>query len=232
MTDPAETFVGIDVSKARLEVAVHNQSSSWQAANTEVGIAELVKQMQAINPTLVVLEATGGFELRLVAELAAGQLPVVVTNPRRVRNFARSTGKLAKTDKLDAKMLAHFAAALRPAPRSLPSDQEEHLTALLTRRRQIVDMLTVEKNRLHTVRTMMHSDIEEHITWLTQKLAALDAEMDQFIQGSALWQEKATLLKSVPGVGRITASTLLWPCCLNWARSIGNRLPRSSELHP
>jgi transposase len=209
MTDPAEIFVGIDVSKAQLDVAVHNQSSSWQAANTDAGIADLVKQLQAKKPTLVVLEATGGFELRLVAELAAGKLPVVVTNPRRVRNFARSTGKLAKTDQLDAKMLAHFAAALRPEPRLLPSEQEEQLTALLTRRRQIVDMLTVEKNRLHTVRATMRSDIAEHITWLTQKLDALDTEIDQFIQGSALWQEKATLLKSVPGVGRITASTLL-----------------------
>lgn len=209
MTDTAEIFVGIDVSKAQLDVAVHNQPSSWQADNTDAGIAELVKQLQAMTPTLVVLEATGGFELRLVAELAAVKLPVVVTNPRRVRNFARSTGKLAKTDKLDAKMLAHFAAALRPEPRSLPSDQEEQLTALLTRRRQIVDMLTVEKNRLHTVRATMRSDIEEHITWLTQKLDALDTEIDQFIQGSTLWQEKATLLKSVPGVGRITASTLL-----------------------
>jgi transposase len=209
MTDTAEIFVGIDVSKAQLDVAVHNQPSNWQADNTDTGIAELVKQLQAINPTLVVLEATGGFELHVVAELAAGKLPVVVTNPRRVRNFARSTGKLAKTDKLDAQMLAHFAAALRPEPRALPSEQEDHLTALLTRRRQIVDMLTVEKNRLHTVRATMRSDIEEHITWLTEKLAVLDADMDEFVQGSTLWQEKATLLKSVPGVGRITASTLL-----------------------
>ena len=209
MTDTAEIFVGIDVSKAQLDVAVHNQPSSWQTDNSDAGRAELVKRLQTMNPTLIVLEATGGFELRLVAELVTAKLPVVVTNPRRVRNFARSTGRLAKTDKLDAKMLAHFAAALRPEPRPLPSDQEEQLTALLTRRRQIVDMLTVEKNRLHTVRATMRSDIEEHITWLTQKLDALDAEIDQFIQGSALWQEKATLLKSVPGVGRITASTLL-----------------------
>jgi transposase len=209
MTDTAEIFVGIDVSKAQLDVAVHNQPSSWQTDNSDAGRAELVKRLQPMNPTLIVLEATGGFELRLVAELVTAKLPVVVTNSRRVRNFARSTGRLAKTDKLDAKMLAHFAAALRPEPRPLPSDQEEQLTALLTRRRQIVDMLTVEKNRLHTVRATMRSDIEEHITWLTQKLDALDAEIDQFIQGSALWQEKATLLKSVPGVGRITASTLL-----------------------
>lgn len=209
MTDPAEIFVGIDVSKAQFDVARHDQQATWQADNTDTGIADLVKQLRALNPTLIVLEATGGFELRLVAALAAVKLPVVVTNPRRVRNFARSTGKLAKTDKLDAKMLAHFAAALRPEPRSLPSDQEEPLTALLTRRRQIVDRLTVEKNRLHTVRAAMRSDIEEHITWLSPKLDALDADIDQFIQGSALWQEKATLLQSVPGVGRITASTLL-----------------------
>lgn len=209
MAHEAEIFVGIDVSKAHLDVAVHNQSWSWQADNTAVGIAELVKRLNSLHPTLIVLEATGGFEMVLVAELAAAQLPVVVTNPRRVRNFARSTGQFAKTDQLDAKMLAHFAAALRPEPRPLPSEQEDQLTALLTRRRQIVDMLTVEKNRLHTVRTAMRSDLEEHITWLTEKLAKLDADIDQFIQGSALWQEKATLLKSVPGVGRITASTLL-----------------------
>ena len=209
MTDSAEIYVGIDVSKAQLDVAVHQPPSHWQADTTDVGIAELVKRLHALNPTLIVLEATGGFELRLVAELAASKLPVVVTNPRRVRNFARSTGKLAKTDKLDAKMLAHFAAALRPEPRPLPSDQEDQLTALLTRRRQIIDMLTVEKNRLQTVRATMRPDIEDHITWLAQKLDALDTEIDQFIQGSALWQEKATLLKSVPGVGRITTSTLL-----------------------
>jgi transposase len=209
MATEAEIFVGSDVSKAHLDVAVHDQSLGWQADNTDIGIAELVKRLNSLHPTLIVLEATGGFEMVLVAELAAAPLPVVVTNPRCVRNFARSTGQLAKTDKLDAKMLAHFAAALRPEPRPLPSEQEDQLTALLTRRRQIVDMLTVEKNRWHTVRAAMRSDIEEHITWLTEKLAKLDADIDQFIQGSALWQEKAILLKSVPGVGRITASTLL-----------------------
>lgn len=209
MTNTAETFVGIDVSKTHFDIAQHDQAASWQAENTEAGIATLVKQLQALSPTLIVLEATGGYELRVVAELAAAKLPVVVTNPRRVRNFARSTGKLAKTDKLDAKMLAHFAAALRPEPRPLPSEQEEHLTAWLTRRHQIVEMLTVEKNRLQTVRPAMRSDVEEHITWLTEKLAKLDAEIDQFVQGSALWKDKNTLLQSVPGVGRITASTLL-----------------------
>jgi transposase len=209
MTNSAEVFVGIDVSKAQLDIAVHAQTTHWQTPNTDTGIAELVKRLQAMKPTLIVLEATGGFELRLVAELAASQLPVVVTNPRRVRNFARSIGKLAKTDKLDAQMLAHFAAVLRPEVRALPSDQEDQLTALLTRRRQMLEMLTSEKNRLHTIHPTMHAHVEEHITWLTQQLDVLDAEIDQFLQGSAVWQEKATLLKSVPGIGRITASTML-----------------------
>jgi len=209
MADAAEIFVGVDVSKARLDVAVHEQATSWQAENTDAGIADLVQRLQGLNPTLIVLEATGGFELVLVAELAAAKLPVVVTNPRRVRNFARSTGKMAKTDQLDAKLLAHFGAALRPAPRALPTEQEEQLTALLTRRRQIVDMLTVEKNRVHTVRATMCSDIEEHIVWLREKLVKLDAEIDQFVQASPLWKDMDTLLKSVPGIGRITASTLL-----------------------
>ncbi len=121
MTTTAEVFVGIDVSKAQLDIAVHDSSTPWQSPNTDVGITELVKRLQALTPTRIVLEATGGFELRLVAELVAGKLPVVVTNPRRVRAFARSTGQLAKTDKLDAKLLAHFAAALRPEVRLLPT---------------------------------------------------------------------------------------------------------------
>ncbi len=209
MTDSTDVFVGIDVSKAHLDVAVYNASTSWQADNTDEGIPTLIAKLHALHPTLIVLEATGGFELRLVSELARAKLPVVVTNPRRVRSFARATGQLAKTDKLDAQVLAHFAAALRPAPRALPSEQEDQLTALLTRRHQIVEMITVEKNRLHTVRAVMRTDIQEHITWLNQKLDALDADIDRFIQGSVLWQDQATLLQSVPGVGRISASTLL-----------------------
>jgi transposase len=209
MTEPKETFIGIDVSKGRLDVAMHEPATEWQVENHETGIANLIERLRSLQPTLIVLEATGGYELMLVAELAAAQLPVVVTNPRRVRNFARSTGKLAKTDKLDARLLAHFAAAVRPEARRLPNEQEEQLTALLTRRRQIVDMLTIEKNRRHTVRASLRTDLDEHIAWLTDKLAKLDAEIDHFIQGSGLWSEKAAVLNSVPGVGRITTSTLL-----------------------
>ena len=209
MADPAGIFVGIDVSKARLDVAVHEPAQSWSADNRDRGIAELVQRLQSLAPALIVLEATGGFELPLVAELMHARLPVRVSNPRRVREFARATGQLAKTDRLDAKVLAAMAALLRPEPRPLPSEAEEQLTALLTRRRQILEMLTVEKNRLHTVRASMRRDIEEHIAWLTEKLAKLDEAIDQFVQSSSLWKEKDAILQSAPGVGRVTSSTLL-----------------------
>jgi transposase len=209
MAGEAGIFVGIDVSKAWLDVAVHEQEPVWRTGNDDPGIAHLVVQLSQLGPTLVVLEATGGFEMVLVAELVQAGLPVVVTNPRRVRAFARCTGRLAKTDKMDAKLLAHFAAAVRPPVRTLPNEEEEQLTGLLTRRRQIVDMLTVEKNRLHTVRPALRSDIEEHIAWLQEKLAKIDAEIDQFIRGTPLWREKEAILRSVPGVGRVTSCTLL-----------------------
>lgn len=209
MTGEAEIFVGIDISKAWLDIAVHERETCWRAGNNDQGIAELVVELKKLAPALVLLEATGGYEMLLVAELADAGLPVVVTNPRRVRGFARSTGRLAKTDKLDAKLLAHFAAAVRPPVRSLPSDDEEQLTGLLTRRRQIVDMLTVEKNRLHTVRPALRSDIEEHILWLQEKLSKLDEEVEQFVQTTPLWKEKDAILRSVPGVGWVTSSTLL-----------------------
>ena len=209
MTDTTELVIGIDVSKAHLDVAVHEPASEWHAENTDAGIAELVQRLKELKPTLIVLEATGGFELRLVAELAAAQLPVVVTNPRQVRHFARSLGKLAKTDRLDAQRLAQFGAVLRPTPRPFPTEQEDQLTALLTRRRQVVEMLTVEKNRLHTVRPNLRADVDEHIQWLKTKLAKLDEELDPFLQSSPLWQAKDELLQSVLGIGRITASTVL-----------------------
>jgi transposase len=190
-------------------VAVHAPASHWQVANSEPGIAELVQRLQALRPTRIVLEATGGFELPLVAGLMQARLPVFVLNPRRVRDFARAIGQLAKSDKLDAKVLAHFAAVVHMEPRPIPTDAEEQLTALLTRRRQIVEMLAVEKNRLQTVRAALRADIAEHITWLEQKLESLNTQVNQFVQSSELWKAKDLLLRSVPGVGPVTASTLL-----------------------
>jgi transposase len=209
MTDTAGIYVGIDVSKTWLDIAVYASDLCWRVGNEEQGIASLVKRLKEMKATLIVLEATGGYEMPVVAELAHARLPVVVSNPRQVRAFARSTGQLAKTDKLDAKLLAHFAAAIRPAARPLPSEEEEQLTGLLVRRRQLVDMLTMEKNRLHTVRPALREDIREHIAWLQAKLAKLDEEIDQFVRQSSLWKEKDALLRSAPGVGRVTSCTLL-----------------------
>lgn len=209
MQKEAEIFVGLDVSKNWLDVAVHESVEGFRVGNTAVGIASLLERLRALNPSLIVLEATGGFEMLVVAELSRARWPVVVSNARRIREFARATGRLAKTDKLDAKVLAHFAAAVRPPARRLPDEAEEQLTALLTRRTQVVDMLTVEKNRLVTVRAEMRSTIEAHIQWLRQSLKDLDQEIEDAVKGSPVWREKDALLRSVPGVGPITSATML-----------------------
>jgi transposase len=209
MKKAMEIFVGIDVSKGSLDVAIHERDETYRVGNDGVGISELVKRMKELKPTLIVLEPTGGFEMLVVAELMHAGLPVVVVNAKRVRDFAKATGRLAKTDKLDAKVLAHFAAAIRPPVRDPRSDEEERLTALLTRRRQVVDMLTVEKNRLVTVRAKMRTDIETHVAWLTRSLEELDREIEEFVKGSPAWKEKDALLQSVPGVGRVTSATML-----------------------
>lgn len=209
MKKAVEIFVGIDISKAWLDIAVHEQAETFRASNDEAGIASLVKRLKKLKASLIVLEPTGGFEMLVVAELTRAGLPAAVVNAKRVRDFARATGQLAKTDKLDAKVLAHFAAAVRPAVRSLRTEQEEQLTALLTRRRQIIDMLTVEKNRLVTVRAKMRSDIQGHIQWLSNSLKELDKEIEDFVEGTPVWKEKDALLQSVPGVGPVTSATML-----------------------
>lgn len=209
MKKTGKMFVGIDVSKAWLDVAVHEQKEVWRVSNDEAGIRGLVKTLKKLKPKLIVLEPTGGFEMLVVAELSQAGLPVAVVNAKRVRDFAKSTGQFAKTDKLDARVLAHFAAAVRPEVRSLRTEEEEQLTALLTRRRQVLDMLTVEKNRLVTVRAKMRSDLEAHIHWLSNNLKELDQEMEDFVKGSPSWKEKDTLLQSVPGVGPVTSATML-----------------------
>lgn len=209
MKKAVEIFVGIDVSKAWLDIAVHESAEAFRVSNDDAGLVSLVKRLKKIQPTLVVLEPTGGFEMLVVAELSHGGLPVVVVNAKRVRDFARATGRLAKTDKLDARVLAHFGAAVRPALRSLRSEEEEHLAALLTRRRQVLDMLTVEKNRLVTVRAKMRSALEAHIQWLSTNLKELDKEIEDFVEGTPFWKEKDAILQSVPGVGPVTSATML-----------------------
>jgi transposase len=202
-------FVGIDVSKDRLAVALTPQSDRWAVAHEESGIAALVARLRQHAPVLIVLEATGGLEIPLASELAAAGLPVVVVNPRQVRDFARATGRLAKTDTLDASILAQFAEAVRPAPRPLPDAAAQALSALLTRRRQLIEMLTAAKNRLRTAPTPVRKGIRAHITWLEGRLADLDEDLAQTIRESPLWREKDDLLQSTPGVGPVLARTLL-----------------------
>lgn len=202
-------YVGIDVSKAQLDVAVRSTCDGWKSPNNEDGVAQLVSCLKELSPSLVVLEATGGWELSVVAALAAAGLPTAVVNPRHVRDFAKATGKLAKTDRIDAQVLAHFAEAVHPTLRPLPDAQAQELAALLARRRQVIEMLTAEKNRWGMARSSVRPGIQEHITWLERTLADLDEHLGRTLRESPVWREKEELLRSVPGVGPVLSLTLL-----------------------
>ena len=202
-------YVGLDVSKSTLDVAIRPTGQQWQVPHTEEGIRELVAILVPMHPSLIVLEATGGYELPLVAALAGAKLPVAVVNPRQVRDFAKATGTLAKTDRLDALVLAHFAQGVHPTPRPLPDAEAQALEGLLTRRRQVVGMLTAEKNRLQRAVARVHPQIQEHIAWLEQSLAKLDDDLGRTLRESPLWREKEDLLRTVPGVGPVLSLTLL-----------------------
>jgi transposase len=209
MTEPTELFVGIDVSKAALDVAILPTGECERFANDAAGIGALSARVHALRPALIVLEATGGFELAVVSALAAARLPVVVVNPRQVRDFAKATGRLAKTDRIDAEVLARFAATVRPAPRALKDEQAQELEALLARRRQLVEMLSAEKNRRRLARKRVRADIDAHIRFLEQRLKDTDGQLRALVQASPFWREKDELLQSVPGVGPVLATTLL-----------------------
>jgi len=208
MTVPA-CFVGIDVAKATLDVAVRPSGEHWSAPNDDAGIRTLVERLRPLAPALLVREATGGFESATVAALAAAGLTIVVANPRQVRDFARATGQLAKTDVLDAHVLALFAERVRPEPHPLPDAAAQALDALLTRRRQLLEMLTAEKNRLGFAAGPIRRGITQHITWLKRRLVDVDHDLEQTIQASPLWRAKDDLLRTVPGVGRVTSRTLV-----------------------
>jgi transposase len=204
-----ERFIGIDVAKATLDFAVLPGEETWSTSNDEAGIAQLLPRLAALQPTLVVLEATGGFEHALVAALVQAGLPVVVVNPRQVRDFGRALGRLAKTDAIDALTLALFAERVRPQPRPLPDEAAQLLDALLTRRRQLVEMLTAERNRLGFARGPVRRDLTQHIRWLERRLDDVDGELRTTLEASPVWRAKDQLLQSVPGVGRILSLTLL-----------------------
>ncbi len=200
-------FIGIDVSKAHLDVAVLSSGETWQEPNDEAGIAHLVGRVRALGPTLVVLEATGGLEMPAACALGLEDVPVAVV---QVRDFAKSLGLLAKTDSLDAQVIAQFAQRVCPTPRPLPDVQAQELSALLARRRQLIQMRTAEENRLgSTMMPALRQEIQEHLAWLEERLQRLDDDLGNRLRESPLWREKEDLLRSVPGVGPVLSSTLL-----------------------
>ena len=202
-----DLFVGIDVSKDLLQVAAGEQQ--WTIGNDPAGIADLVERLARLKPCLVVLEATGGLEMPAAAELTAANIPVAAVNPRQVRDFAKATGRLAKTDAIDASILAQFGEAVRPPVRPCSDAQTQELAHLVARRRQLVEMLTAEKNRLTRAVPTVRRLIERHIDWLRHELKDLDGTLKDAVQSSAVWREKEDLLKSAPGVGPVVAATLL-----------------------
>jgi len=209
VVSPMTRFAGIDVSKAHLDVAVRPAEVEWRSPNTDAGAKQVAARLKDLRPDLVVLEATGGMESAVASALAILGVPVVVVNPRQVRDFAKSTGRLAKTDVLDARVLAHFAEAVKPEPRPLPDEQARQLSALLSRRRQISEMLTAERNRLQSADSTVRRRLNVHIRWLQRELSNIDDDLAGAIKASPLWRVKDDILKSVPGIGPVVSFTLL-----------------------
>ena len=201
-------YVGLDVAKAHLDLATCPSSASARFAHDEAGLTALVAHVRALAPVLLVLEATGGYEADVAAALVLAGVPVAVVNPRQVRDFAKAIGRLAKTDALDADVLARFAAHVRPEPRPLPDAAQQALTALVTRRRQLVEMLTAERNRLLVAHGRVKHDVQTHIHFLEQRLKATTTELRTTVQESPVWRTQDNLLRSVPGIGPTTSATL------------------------
>ncbi len=205
-----ECFVGIDVSKAWLDIAGRPDPAPRRVANDPDGIAGLVADLRALAPALVVLEATGGLELAVVAALQVAGLPVAVVNPRQARDFAQATGRLAKTARLDAAVLAHFGEAIRPAPAAPVPDDVRHLDALLTRRNQLIGMRVMETNRLDRLTDKdVRADLKRHVAWLTKAIDRADAALAAAVKASPVWRAKDALLQSIPGIGPVATLTLL-----------------------
>lgn len=204
----SDVHVGIDVAKKTLEVA-STGGKTLSVPNNEEGHKDIGEFLEELDPVIVVLEATGGYELPVVEYLAARAVPVAVVNPKQVRDFAKAIGRLAKTDKIDAEVIARFALAVRPQPRPLKDDQARKLDALITRRRQLVEMITAEKNRLVPAAEWIKDDIRAAIIWLTRSLEKIEKEVVGLIKKSPIWREKEGLLRTFKGVGPVTTSSLL-----------------------
>lgn len=204
-----ELFVGIDVSKDKFDLATTASCKQKQFGNDKRGIAAVVRWLDRRQPTLVVLEASGGYERALVSALGAAGLPVAVTNPRKVREFAKADGRLAKTDAIDAAVLADFAQTMRPQPRPVPDEQALELKALATRRRQLVDMIVAESNRLENVPPSIAKGIRKHLRWLEKQRDLIEKQVEEVIRSNPLWREKVALLQSAPGVGPVISFALV-----------------------
>jgi len=203
-------FVGIDVSKAHLDVHVRPTGDSFRVSHDDAGFATLLERVRPLTPTVVVLEATGGYEIPLAGTLAGAGLPVAIVNPRQIRHFARATGQLAKTDLLDARVIALFAEAIRPTPRLIPDEQAQALGEVIARRRQLVEMLGAELNRRRLLRDRrLQHHLDAHIAWLEEALRRLDHDLTTLIRSTPMWREADDLLRSVPGIGPVTACTLI-----------------------
>lgn len=211
MTEKVDVYVGVDVSKTQLDVAIGKEKDCeyWQARNDEVGIQRTVERLAAIQPALIVVESTGGLEVALITELFTTGLRFALVHPGRVRDFARSIGLLAKTDKLDARLLAHFGEAVKPPFSQLPGEAEQNLNALMVRRRQLLDILVDEKNHLASTRLSLRPRIAEHMAWLEQELADLDQEINDQIRQIPHFRDKQAVLRSAKGVGPVLCAKLL-----------------------
>ncbi|MDR3566681.1 MAG: IS110 family transposase [Candidatus Obscuribacterales bacterium] len=202
-------FVGIDISKDRLDAFVRPQGESFSIPNSDQGVGLLTERVGAFHPLVILLEATGGYETRIVAALAHAKLPVVLINPRQVRDFAKATGRLAKTDRIDAEIIAHFAEAIHPEPRLLPDEEHKELSALMSRRSQLIDMIVMEKNRLHTTTITVRSHIKSHLDWLQIQVRDVNSQIDQFIKQNPVLKRKVEIVTSVAGVGPTISRTLM-----------------------
>lgn len=201
--------IGIDVAKAELVISVRPALESWTVPNTSAGIEGVVPRLAGLSPQVIVLEATGGYERAVVAALAAAQLPVVVVNPRQVREFAKATGQRAKTDRIDAELLALFGERVQPVIRPLSDEATTDLAALLLRRRQLTEMLVAEKNRLGLARRPIRTSLRKHIAYLEREVRISESDLAEQIEASPVWRVKDDLLQSAPGIGQVTAQTLL-----------------------
>jgi transposase len=209
MTITSQIYVGIDVSKDRLDIAGRGEKQGWQVENTKEGIRELVPQMQTLQPDLIVVEATGGYQRAVVEALFQAGLSVAVVNPARVRQFARACGLLAKTDKLDAQILAEFGRRVQPRCYEGKSEAEKQLSALLVRRKQLEEMLKAEQNRLRTISPSLRGSVERIIAVLKEEKKKLDEQIHELMNEQKAWQEQSEILRSAPGVGPVTTATLL-----------------------